>query len=121
MGPRRTPPPRPAVPARRPHGRRDGPRRRAPGRSHRPRMGQRGPRKGRIQDLRNQHRRRRLNGDEGHPMTAHDLNQLATDLSTIEDWLRQDCTARHSDDMADVVHEAWEVVEDLCEYQNLGY
>ena len=48
-------------------------------------------------------------------MTAHDLNQLATDLSTIEDWLRQDCTARHNDDMADVVHEAWQVVEDLCD------
>jgi hypothetical protein len=43
------------------------------------------------------------------------LAELATNLSTLEDWFRQDCTARHAEDMADIVHEAWSLVEDLCD------
>ena len=45
--------------------------------------------------------------------SADQLSKLATNLSSIEDWLRDECTARHSEDMADCVHEAWQVVEDL--------
>lgn len=44
-----------------------------------------------------------------------DLGQLATALSTIEDWLRQGCTARHAGQMADRVHEAWSVIDDLAD------
>lgn len=46
-------------------------------------------------------------------MDKAQLGELATNLSSIEDWLRQDCTARHSDDMADVVRQAFEVIDDL--------
>lgn len=45
--------------------------------------------------------------------SAEQLSELATHLSSIEDWLRQDCTARHAEDMADVVHQAFQVVDDL--------
>lgn len=44
-----------------------------------------------------------------------DLGQLATSLSAIEDWLRQDCTARHNEDMADTVREAFNVIDDLSD------
>jgi hypothetical protein len=44
-----------------------------------------------------------------HDRSAKDLGQLATDLSTLEDWLRRGC----NEDMADVVHDAWALVEDL--------
>jgi hypothetical protein len=47
-------------------------------------------------------------------MTKAELAELATDLSAIEDWLRQDCTARHNDDMADVVRKAFAVIDDLA-------
>jgi hypothetical protein len=43
------------------------------------------------------------------------LEELALNLSNIEDWLRDSCTARHNDDMADVVHQAWQVIEDLSD------
>lgn len=49
--------------------------------------------------------------------SAAELSELATQLSTIEDWLRQDCLARHAEDMADVVHKAWQVMEDTCDEQ----
>lgn len=46
-------------------------------------------------------------------MNKAELGELATNLVRIEDWLREDCTARHSEDMADVVHQAFEVIDDL--------
>ena len=45
--------------------------------------------------------------------SAEQLGDLSTRLSAIEDWLREKCTARHAEDMADLVHEAWQVIDDL--------
>jgi hypothetical protein len=53
-------------------------------------------------------------------MTAAELADLASDLGLIEDWLRQDCTARHAEDMADVIHQAWGVIDDLADAAELA-
>ena len=47
--------------------------------------------------------------------SATELEELSLSLGQIEDWLRQDCSARHADDMADVVHKAWQVIDDLAD------
>ena len=46
---------------------------------------------------------------------AEDFSKLSTDLSSIEDWLRDHCTARHAVDMADAVHKAWLIVDGLAD------
>lgn len=43
------------------------------------------------------------------------LSSLSTRLSAIEDWLSESCTARHATDMADTIHEAWKIIDDLSE------
>jgi hypothetical protein len=45
--------------------------------------------------------------------SAEQLLELSVRLDQIADWLRESCSARHADDMADVVAEASQVVEDL--------
>ena len=49
--------------------------------------------------------------------SAKELSELATNLSAIEDWLRDKCEARHNDDMADVVGRAFQVIDDLYDEQ----
>src|SRR5271156_633216 len=41
------------------------------------------------------------------------LVNLSTNLSAVEDWLNEKCSARHADEMADVVHEAWQLIDEL--------
>ena len=43
------------------------------------------------------------------------MSDLSLALSEIEDWLRESCTARHADDMADRIHEAWQIIDDLAD------
>lgn len=49
-----------------------------------------------------------------------DLSALSLRLSMIEDWLRDDCTARNSGDMADDVHAAWKVIDALSDGFRVG-
>ena len=42
------------------------------------------------------------------------LEELSLNLSAIEDWMREQ-PARHADDMADVIHQAWQVIDDLSD------
>jgi uncharacterized protein YecE (DUF72 family) len=52
--------------------------------------------------------------------SAEQLNELATNLCAVEAWLRESCTARHNDDMADMVEQAWHVIEDLYDERRAG-
>ena len=42
-----------------------------------------------------------------------ELDELATQLCAVEDWLRDKCEARHHEDMADVIGKAHQVIDDL--------
>jgi hypothetical protein len=42
-----------------------------------------------------------------------ELGHLAGQLIAVEEWLREQCPARHHDDMADVVLKAYEVIDDF--------
>lgn len=57
----------------------------------------------------------RLEREQYDHAPAGDLAELSTQLSTIEDWLRQDCPARHASEMADVIHRAWRLADDVCD------
>ena len=51
--------------------------------------------------------------------SAAELGELACNLGAIEDWLRDSCTARHNEDMADVVGKAVQVLEDVHDEQEV--
>lgn len=42
-----------------------------------------------------------------------ELEELSLHLDAIEEWLRESCSARRADDMADVVEKASKVIYDL--------
>jgi hypothetical protein len=46
-------------------------------------------------------------------MTSDELGRLSTDLINVEQWLRESCTARHAERMANAVESAWKIVDDL--------
>jgi hypothetical protein len=46
-----------------------------------------------------------------------DLSDLLGELSGIEDWLRDSCDVRHHERMADEVHRAWSILDDLYDIQ----
>lgn len=45
---------------------------------------------------------------------SSDLEELSLALDLIEDWLRQDCSARHAEEMADTVRRASRIIYDLA-------
>lgn len=47
--------------------------------------------------------------------SSPDLHDLATRLSSVEDWLRDTCEVRHHEDMADAVLEAFHIVDSLAD------
>lgn len=47
------------------------------------------------------------------------MTELSLALAAIEDWLREQ-PARHADEMADRVHDAWRVIDDLADQETAG-
>ena len=49
--------------------------------------------------------------------SAEQLSELAMRLGAIEDWLLEKCEARHAADMAGIVGQAVQVLEDVYDEQ----
>lgn len=47
------------------------------------------------------------------PRNSSELGDLASSLLAIEEWLRDHCEARHADVMADVIKDAYRIIDDL--------
>lgn len=47
------------------------------------------------------------------------MTELSLALGAIEDWLREQ-PARHAGEMADRVHDAWEIIDDLADQETAG-
>jgi len=45
--------------------------------------------------------------------SAAQIGLISQNLGAVQDWLAENCEARHADDMAEVVGKAIDVLEDL--------